>query len=344
MEQKYSRTQINNAGRVIINNNTSEAQRQEALAIVDSWRSLHTIPMNTFSINLKRQVKHIPEAIVVQRLKRMSSIIEKKRRVPTMEVSRIQDIGGCRVILPNVTDVFELVEKLRKSRIRHKEIGFKNYIDDPAPSGYRGVHLIYSYSSDKQTTYNKLSTEIQIRTELQHLWATAVETTGLILDVDLKHGEGPTEWLEYFKLVSELFALHENYPAPKGTRTQKTLVKLINKYNETLKVYETYSTIGATTEQYGKILATRTQGYFLIIFDVEHKSYPTVKFFDGIYKGKDDALYEYYSIENQGNPYEDVVLVSAESYGKLIKAYPNYFVDISAFLGQLGTLLIEELL
>ena len=59
-----------------------------------------------------------------------------------------------------------------------------DYITTPKDSGYRGVHLIYRYYSDKNETFNGLKIEVQIRTALQHAWATAVDENE---QIDLTH-------------------------------------------------------------------------------------------------------------------------------------------------------------
>ncbi len=56
------------------------------------------------------------------------------------------------------------------SRIKHKRVTKKDYIGHPRESGYRGVHLVYRYFSDRKTTavYNDMKIEMQIRSQLQH--------------------------------------------------------------------------------------------------------------------------------------------------------------------------------
>ena len=71
-----------------------------ALDIINNWRSSHNFPLNTFHIGLKRRAKIIdPTAITAQRIKRLASIEAKLRRFPTMTLSQMQDIGGCRAIV-----------------------------------------------------------------------------------------------------------------------------------------------------------------------------------------------------------------------------------------------------
>ena len=51
---------------------------------------------------------------------------------------------------------------------------------------------------------------MQIRTAIQHSWATAVEMVGLFRKESLKSGFGDIKWLRFFELVSELFYKIEN--------------------------------------------------------------------------------------------------------------------------------------
>jgi Region found in RelA / SpoT proteins len=65
---------------------------------------------------------------------------------------------------------------------------------EPAPSGYRGVHVIVVREGRR--------IEIQLRVPREHEWALAVERTGNRLDIPLKEGLGPADLKEYFRLAS----------------------------------------------------------------------------------------------------------------------------------------------
>jgi ppGpp synthetase/RelA/SpoT-type nucleotidyltranferase len=52
--------------------------------------------------------------------------------------------------MPSVYDVQRLVADYRNSEIKHHLHNCDDYIAQPKDSGYRGVHLIYRYTSDKK--------------------------------------------------------------------------------------------------------------------------------------------------------------------------------------------------
>ena len=84
------------------------------------------------------------------------------------------------------------------------------------------MHLVYSYYSDKQKTWNGLKIEVQLRTQLQHSWATAVETVGFFRQELLKSSEGNYAWKQFFKLMASEIALRERsvpVPGMPGNRT-----------------------------------------------------------------------------------------------------------------------------
>lgn len=57
-----------------------------------------------------------------------------------------------------------------------------------------------------------LKIEVQIRTRIQHIWATTVETLDTFLGLSMKSSEGPTDILEFLSLTSSAFALLEKSP------------------------------------------------------------------------------------------------------------------------------------
>ena len=105
--------------------------------------------------------------------------------------------------------------------------------------------MVYEYHSDKVDTYNKnMLIEIQYRTHLQHIWATALETMGLFTKQALKAGQGDEHIKRFFVLASSLFALRENCPVIPGTLPDiNELVSEIEQIDNKYHVLETLNAI-----------------------------------------------------------------------------------------------------
>lgn len=112
----YSKGDVTRAGKMLIDTDATQEQRMQALDVMSSWRAAHAYPMHALLMMLRRKVAEIDKkAVVVQRHKRAPSIIDKLTRFPQMELSRMQDIGGCRAIVSSVRDVELLNERIQKA-------------------------------------------------------------------------------------------------------------------------------------------------------------------------------------------------------------------------------------
>lgn len=135
-----------------------------------------------------------------------------------MSVTTMHDLGGYRVVFESVEEVERLVGVLRDlPRSRNRVTRVYDYLhDDPGPkrSGYRGVHLAYEYGASKPE-YHGLRIELQVRTQLQHAWATAVETMDLFSGRGL-NSKGDVEVIHFFSLVSSLMGHEEGTDSVPG--------------------------------------------------------------------------------------------------------------------------------
>jgi putative GTP pyrophosphokinase len=123
------------------------------------------------------------------------SLVEKLRR-ETIRLSQIQDVAGCRAIVSGPTEQELLVTRLRQIFPEATVVDRRS-----SPShGYRAVHVIPEIS-------NK-AVEIQVRTELQHLWAELSEKLSDVLDPAIKYGGGPENIRSMLSVVSK--AVEEN--------------------------------------------------------------------------------------------------------------------------------------
>ena len=153
---EYSKRQINDAGNIIRKDNTTAEELAFATQVIDNWRAAHAYPMHVIYIHLRRMAAPRNDILVVERLKRLDSIIGKLRRETRMDLWRMQDLGGCRFITPSVDEVFHFAEEYKKSRVRHEYKRTYDYIHNPKPSGYRSLHLVYKYHSEKKDASENL--------------------------------------------------------------------------------------------------------------------------------------------------------------------------------------------
>lgn len=338
---EYSKNQIIKAGKYVRNNEQSkDAEYLNAKQIIDNWRAAHAYPLHVFYNYFKRNAKS--DAIVVQRLKRLESIIAKLKREPNMSIWKMQDLGGCRVIVPSITDAYDVAKKYKKSRARHILIKEDDYISTPKESGYRCIHMIYKFFSNSNNTYNNnMCIEIQIRTHLQHLWSTAIESLGIFTGQNLKAGEGDEDFLRFFILTSSVFAIEENCAIIPNTATtidglKKEMIELNNKKN----ILATLRGVKVATNHIDTRIKNTKSGYYLLILNFNDSTLKIKQFKQG---ELDEAMKIYSSIENERAKTKiNAVLVSAPSIDVLKDAYPNYFSDISKFVEKINSILDAE--
>lgn len=335
---KYSKSKINKAGSIIANPSSTKEERDEALIILNNWRAAHAYPLQVICSNLRLRN---PDAIVVQRLKRLESITNKIERFPDMNLYRMQDLGGCRVIVDTIEQVYEAVNRYKNSRIRHIFKRENDYIQEPKPSGYRSYHMVYQFHSDKKETYNKnMFIEIQFRTKLQHIWATAVEMMGIYTKSNLKSSQGNTDTLRFFTLVSSLFAIIEKTPiCPNTSEWADELINeiiQINQYNNIMMKLKAINQAAKTIEFNENFYLKN--GYYLLLLNYEEPSLNIETFKPSEFELASNV---YAKIETTFSGKLDTVLVSVKSFSELKEAYPNYFIDISEFLNVLKNTIIN---
>jgi len=123
---EYSFEQVDRAGKAAANNSFKNISKGAVKKVIDNWRAAHAYPMHVIYMNLRRLVNRMNQSavqsdriIVVERLKRYESIVGKLQREKKMKLTRMQDIGGCRFIVPTIEDVYDYSKKFKRSRIRH---------------------------------------------------------------------------------------------------------------------------------------------------------------------------------------------------------------------------------
>jgi len=335
---KYSKPEINKAGSIIANHASSKEERKNAISILNNWRAAHAYPLQVICNNLRMRN---PNAIVVQRLKRLESITGKIERFPDMNLYRMQDLGGCRVIVDTIEQVYDSVKNYKNSRIRHILKREYDYIKNPKTSGYRSYHLVYQFKSDKKETYNKnMLIEIQFRTKLQHIWATAVEMMGIYTKSNLKSSQGNEDILRFFTIVSSLFAIKESMPVcPNTSDWADELINEIMEIDKRSNIIVRLKAINQAIQSTEKIKKTNLKnGFYLLILDYKDSSLEIYPFKKSDFEL---AVNLYSDIETNCTEATDVVLVSVKSFDILKAAYPNYFIDISEFINVLKDIMLN---
>jgi len=333
LKPEYSRSKINWAGEIIASDKPKSEDLLLAREVLNNWRASHNYPVNTFNVTLRVRVSKIdPKAIVAQRLKRSPTIVEKLQRFPTMRLSIMQDIGGLRAIVASTQNVRDLVQLYKTANLlKHDLVRFDDYITKPKDDGYRSVHLVYKYNSKRAPEYNGLSVELQVRTKLQHAWATAVETMSTILGKNIKARRGDKEWADFFAVTSSAFAYLERAALVPGyeSLSREETFKAVQKANEELRALD-------RMKDYSKVVdwIDKQKGgwsYHLIILksierQIMIKSYSR----DDFKQATDD----YTDAETRAGHGEQIepVLVSVGPIKTLKKAYPNFFLDINDFM------------
>ena len=325
---QYSKSRVVGAGKLLKGSLPWPSEvTAETFKIARNWRACHLIPMRHVRMELNAKVKKSGGGLTAARLKRMTSIRAKLRRAP-YTLYQMQDIAGCRAIMANQDDADYLIALLRKES-RHTFIDQDDYIASPKPLGYRGHHLIYRYHGRGPfvaLNSNPQFVEIQIRTKLQHAWATAVEAVGMVRGEELKSGQGDAAWLRLFALMGSEMAAEEgtalvpNTPCNEAER-RKEIIQIersldalanLSNYRNAVKIAETVRT---------------SSPYYLIQFDREAGRLRVRGVSAAASTTSLDDAESYGGINS--------VLVAVDKVGDLQAAYPNYFLDVALFEDRL---------
>jgi len=132
------------------------------------------VKFKTMRVELKMREAYAPIEFVTGRVKRVSSIIEKARRlnVPSDRLDvGIEDIAGIRIMCQFVDDIHRVAGLIR-SRKDLTLVYEKDYITNYKESGYRSYHMIVEYPVQTALGYQLVLAEIQIRTLAMNFWAT----------------------------------------------------------------------------------------------------------------------------------------------------------------------------
>ena len=126
--------------------------------------------------DFKRSNAYNPIEHIKMRIKQPNSILKKvyNRGLPLNAESikeNINDIAGIRVVCTFKSDIYKIVEILKKSEeIRILQV--KDYIAHPKESGYQSYHMIVEIPVYMITGKKFCKVEIQLRTMAMDFWAS----------------------------------------------------------------------------------------------------------------------------------------------------------------------------
>ena len=330
---KYGRNQINKAGEIIMSAKDND-EYNKALEKINEWRTLHLIALDALQKEIESLLENYKIAVFLtsRRLKRITSIMYKLDINPEMRLGGMQDIGGLRIVVNNVEDLKLCKQIVIKNTPQSFDlVKIMDYVQQPKESGYRSIHFIYKYNSENKYV-DGAKVELQIRTKLQHSWAMAVETAGLITSTPLKSSMGSEEWLDFFKIVSSLFAIKEKQPILKAHiekdydmyKLMKLLyaVNIEHNHSNTLKALRVTG-IQAKKENY-------KNGYYILNINFQSRIVRITTFS----KEQENEASTAYSELEKGiiDKNNAVVLVSVPKMKELQEAYPSYFLNTTEFL------------
>jgi len=324
---------------------------RENLAVINNWRSSHSLPLYEIRKTLERRAKAVnQDAVLAQRIKRLPSI-EKKlsdNAYRHLRLTQIEDIGGCRAILPTLIDAQVLYGMYRHHDIKSELFRERDYIREPKADGYRSVHLVYKYRSSavQRQPFLGHRVEIQIRSSLQHAWATAVEVFVTFTGIPAKLVPGevaailprPAEviarWRRFFVLVSNFIALKEGSEfvpgAPVDPVEAREELRSLSVDLDAWRLFWFWRNRVSDLETITSIGASQ----FLLRLNPVDGSLRVTPY----RKDQSEEAFEAYITAEQPTsdaPTANVALVSVDSVEDLRRAYPNYYGDTQVFLDVL---------
>jgi ppGpp synthetase/RelA/SpoT-type nucleotidyltranferase len=336
----------------------SDEALKNMMEVISFWRQAHEEPVKNALDLLSSIVIPIDKtALFARRMKRTASIHGKLIRYPKMSLYKMNDIGGCRVIIRDRQSLYKVLKELRKRPefqiLEGNGCKINDYIKDAKADGYRSVHIIGKFAGADGT---ERFVEVQLRTPIQHCWATAVEIVDLFTNQSLKTNQGSPEWSSLFIQLSSHFDVMDKvksfvnfnhrarfkfYSDQMKTEFGKALLdrdslpyiamKQCNDCLVALNVVQLFDGFANSLNIVDEKHQTEGgEGYVLITIDLE-KSEVTAQTFPPADEEAEKA-YAHEELIHSGNSSVVVAMVSTPKLSELRLAYPNYFADSTVFI------------
>jgi hypothetical protein len=262
---------------------------------------------------------------VAQRHKRKRTIFGKLDRFPEMQLARMDDVAGCRLIFPSIKALYAFRRNFHEANFKHKRRNDNDkydYIKRPKNTGYRGIHDVYEYdvNSDVGRPLKGLLVEIQYRTLVQHAWATAVEVIGFITENQPKFQDGDSRYLDAMALASEILArAFENSKGPFPDLDDEEVVRRFLYLDKELGLLTMLRGLNAADTA-----VTTNRNSILVFSGAGELNVRT-------YRDATEALRNLFELERE-LPGRDIVLVRADTSDEVRLAFRNYFSDARDFI------------
>lgn len=133
------------------------------------------VKLKAIRIQYRELGQYSPIEFTTGRVKRISSIIEKAKRlnIPLERVEEMEDIAGLRIMVQFIDDIYTVVDLIKtRDGKDFKLVYTKDYVENPKESGYKSYHMIISYTVFTASGAREILVEIQIRTLAMNFWAT----------------------------------------------------------------------------------------------------------------------------------------------------------------------------
>ena len=315
-----SKGRVNRAGDAVRTRNATP----EDLDAIDDWRAAHRGVLNTFQAILRTRTKGTG-ITVAQRHKRKRTIFDKLTRYPKMQLARMDDVAGCRLIFKGIVDLYKFRKQFHRARFKHQrrnDLDKYDYIKRAKNTGYRGVHDVYQYdvNSEVGKRLAGLYVEIQYRTLVQHAWATAVELIGFVTESQPKFQKGDKRYEHAMALASEILArAHEDTKAAFPDISDRELVRQFLALDKALHLLQMLRGLNAT----GQAVSDKRNAILIISSSGELEV--------RMYRDAPDALRALFELERD-MPDRDIVLVRADTSNEVRIAFRNYFSDARDFI------------
>ena len=183
-----------------------------------------------------------------------------------------------------------------------------------------------------QSAWSGLRIEVQLRTKVQHAWATALETVDTFTRQALKSNVGDPDWMRFFALMGAEVAHREGQPlvpetpATTGERREE-LRHLAKKHN----IVERLNAYGQTVQILERETIRRDDRHFLLDLDIQEGQLG-LRTYANAAAAAAAAEEAYGVLEAEAGDMHDIVLVAVSSMAALQRAYPNYFLDTTSFV------------